>query len=66
MYANRSGKISVELHDDFTATGYIDGKEVYKGSIFQKVSVKTLNKTKWDVEIEVSPAETKEDLWGHV
>ena len=64
MYANRSGKITVELHDDFTATGYIDGKKVYKGSIFQKVSVKTLNKTKWDVEIEVSPAETKEDLWG--
>lgn len=64
MYANRSGKITVELHDDFTATGYIDGKKVYKGSIFQKVSVKTLNKAKWDVEIEVSPAETKEDLWG--
>lgn len=63
MYANRSGKITIELHDDFTATGYIDGKKVYKGSIFQKVSAKTLNKTKWDVEIEVSPAETKEDLW---
>lgn len=64
MYANRCGKIEVELHEDLTATGYIDGKKVYKGSIFHKVSAKTLNKNKWDINVEVSPVETKEDLWG--
>lgn len=63
MYANRSGKITVELHENLTATGYIDGKKVYKGSIFRKVSVKTLNRGKWDTEAEVFPVETKDDLW---
>lgn len=63
MYANRSGKITVELHEDMTATGYIDGKKIYKGSIFQKISARVLNKGKWDTNIEVSPAETSDDLW---
>lgn len=49
-FTNRSGKITVELNDDFTAKGYIDGKMVYKGSIFSKVNPRQLIKGGWEVE----------------
>lgn len=37
--ANRSGKITVELHDNFTASGFIDGECIIsKFTIFQKLT----------------------------
>lgn len=49
--ANRSGKITVEIHDNFTASGYIDGEcVVSRYSIFQKLSSRQIVKGKWSVE----------------
>ena len=51
MYANRSGKITIELHDNFTASGFIDGECIInKFTIFQKLTPRMLVKGKWDVE----------------
>lgn len=53
--ANRSGKITIELHDNFTASGFVDGEcVVARVTIFQKLTPRTLVKNHWDVE------ETKE------
>ena len=57
--ANRSGKITIELHDNFTASGFIDGECIInKFTIFQKITPRTIVKGKWDVE-ETSETYTK-------
>ena len=57
--ANRSGKITIELHDNFTASGFIDGECIInKFTIFQKITPRMLVKGKWDVE-ETSETYTK-------
>lgn len=57
--ANRSGKITIELHDNFTASGFIDGECIIsKFTIFQKLTPRMLVKGKWDVE-ETSETYTK-------
>lgn len=49
--ANRSGKITVELHEDFKVSGYIDGEcIVNRRSIFQKLTSRELVKGKWTIE----------------
>ena len=49
--ANRSGKITIELHDNFTASGFIDGECIINNfTIFQKLTPRMLVKGKWDVE----------------
>ncbi len=49
--ANRSGKITIELHDNFTASGFIDGECIIaKFTIFQKITPRMLVRGKWEVE----------------
>lgn len=63
--ANRSGKITVEIHDNFTASGYIDGEcVVSRYSIFQKLSSRQIVKGKWSVE-ETSEKYVKRFKGGH-
>ena len=62
--ANRSGKITIELHDNFTASGFIDGECIInKFTIFQKITPHMLVKGKWDVE-ETGKTYTKKHKSG--
>lgn len=49
-FANRSGKITVELDDKFMAHGYIDGKKVVTRDIFKSIKVKDFTVNNWIVE----------------
>ena len=47
MFWNRSGEVSVEITENYIAKMFIDGREVYRGSVCCKISAKHLTKSLW-------------------